>query len=131
MRLTEDQHAVEELAAQGAEEAFAGRVHPGAWTAVCRILAPFAWKTASKDRVKFVPRSRIRNRKFSNPLAESESEVAGLLYGPFARGFAVTPPRCIRRVPCSMNTKRYSRFSSTVSTWRPGTGRSPSSRWRR
>src|SRR5208282_2105711 len=29
MRLTEDQHAVEEFAAQGAEEAFAGRVHPG------------------------------------------------------------------------------------------------------
>jgi hypothetical protein len=29
MRLAEDQHAVEELAAQGTEEAFAGRVHPG------------------------------------------------------------------------------------------------------
>ena len=28
MRLTEDQHAVEELAAQGTEQAFAGRVHP-------------------------------------------------------------------------------------------------------
>jgi len=30
MRLAEDQHVVEELAAQGAGEAFAGRVHPGA-----------------------------------------------------------------------------------------------------
>jgi len=29
MCLTEDQHAVEELAAQGTEEAFAGCVHPG------------------------------------------------------------------------------------------------------
>ena len=47
---------------------------------------PFAWKTASKDRVKFDPRSRIRNRKFSNPLAEGEGEVAGLLHGPFASG---------------------------------------------
>ena len=28
MRFTEDQHAVEELAAQGTEQAFAGRVHP-------------------------------------------------------------------------------------------------------
>jgi hypothetical protein len=28
VRLAEDQHAVEELAAQGADEAFAGRVHP-------------------------------------------------------------------------------------------------------
>ena len=36
-------------------------------------------------------------------------------------GLAVTPPRCIRRVPCSMNTRTYSRFSSTVSTWKkPG-----------
>jgi len=29
MRFTEHQHAVQELAAQGTEEAFAGRVHPG------------------------------------------------------------------------------------------------------
>ena len=29
MHLTEDQQAVEELAAQGTEKAFAGRVHPG------------------------------------------------------------------------------------------------------
>jgi len=29
MRLAEDEHAPEELAAQGTEEAFAGRVHPG------------------------------------------------------------------------------------------------------
>jgi hypothetical protein len=33
----------------------------GAWTAVRRILAPVAWKTASKAQVKFDPRSRIRN----------------------------------------------------------------------
>ena len=33
-------------------------------------------------------------------------------------GLAVTPPRCIRRVPCSMNTRTYSLFSSTVSTCR-------------
>ena len=29
----------------------------GAWTAVRRILAPVAWNTASKERVKFGPRS--------------------------------------------------------------------------
>ena len=33
----------------------------GAWTAVRRILAPVAWKTASNEAVKFEPRSRIRN----------------------------------------------------------------------
>ncbi len=38
-------------------------------------------------------------------------------------GFAVTPPRCIRRVPCSMKTRMYSLFSSTVSTCRKSTAR--------
>jgi hypothetical protein len=37
----------------------------------------------------------------------------------------VTPPRCIRRVPCSMNTTTYMRFSSTVSTCRKSTARIP------
>ncbi len=40
-------------------------------------------------------------------------------------GLAVTPARCIRRVPCSMNTKTYSRFSSTVSAWKKSTARIP------
>ena len=40
-------------------------------------------------------------------------------------GCAVTPPRCIRRVPCSMNTSTYRRFSSTVSTCRKSTARIP------
>jgi hypothetical protein len=34
----------------------------GACTAVRTIVVPAAWKTASKDPVKFDPRSRIRNR---------------------------------------------------------------------
>jgi hypothetical protein len=33
-------------------------------------------------------------------------------------GLAVTPRRCIRRVPCPMNTRTCSRFSSIVSTCR-------------
>ena len=40
-------------------------------------------------------------------------------------GCAVTPPRCIRRVLCSMNTSTYRRFSSTVSTCRKSTARIP------
>jgi hypothetical protein len=42
---------------------------------------PAAGKTASKERVKFDPRSRIRNRKFPESLIEGEGEVAGLLHG--------------------------------------------------
>ena len=40
-------------------------------------------------------------------------------------GFAVTPPRCIRRVPCSMNTRTCSLLRSTVSTCRKSTATSP------
>jgi hypothetical protein len=34
-----------------------------------------------------------------------ESEVAGRLHRPLAGGMCGDPPRCIRRVPCSMNAK--------------------------
>jgi hypothetical protein len=40
-------------------------------------------------------------------------------------GLEVTPPRYIRRVPCSMNTRTYSRLRSTVSTCRKSTARIP------
>ena len=40
-------------------------------------------------------------------------------------GLAVTPPRCIRRVPCSMNTRTYSLLGSAVSTCRKSTARIP------
>ncbi len=49
MSLAEDQHPVEDLAAQGADEAFAGPFMRGAWTALRRILVPVAWKTASNE----------------------------------------------------------------------------------
>lgn len=50
--------------------------------------------------------------------AEGESEVAGLLHSPVLGGGMATPPRCIRRLPRSMNTSTYTRFRSTVSTSR-------------
>jgi hypothetical protein len=56
----------------------------GAWTAVRTILVPVAWKTASKEGVKFDPRSRIRKPDVLEPLVEAEGEVAGLLHGPLA-----------------------------------------------
>jgi hypothetical protein len=46
-------------------------------------------------------------------------------------GFAVTPPRCIRRVPFSMNTRTCSLFSSAVSTCRKSTAGTPAAcAWR-
>ena len=52
------------------------------------------------------------------PLAEIEGQVAACCAVQSPVGWAVTPPRCIRRVPCSTNTSTYSLVSATVSTCR-------------
>jgi hypothetical protein len=46
-------------------------------------------------------------------------------------GCALTPPKCIRRVPCSMNTRTYSLLSSTVSACWKSTARIPAAWVRR
>jgi hypothetical protein len=56
----------------------------GACPAVRTMVVPVAWKTASKEREKFEPRSRIRNRKSPGPLVQIQGQVAGLLHGPRA-----------------------------------------------
>ena len=93
--------------------------------AVRTILVPAAWKTASNETVKFDPRSRTRNLMLSNrsPRVRARLRACCTVQSPV--GCAVTPPRCIRRVLCSMNTSTYSRFSSTVSTCRKSTARIP------
>src|SRR5450755_298557 len=97
----------------------------GAWTAVRRILVPAAWKTASKDEVKFDPRSRIRNLMSSNRSSRLRARLRACCTVHSPVGFAVTPPRCIRRVPCSMNTRTCSLLRSTVSTCRKSTATIP------
>ncbi len=74
------------------------------------------WKTASNEAVKVGPRSRIRNRKSSDrsPGFRARLRACCAVHAPV--GCAVTPPRCIWRVPCSINTSTYSRASRTVST---------------
>ena len=54
--------------------------------------------------------------KVLEPLAEAEGDVAG---------FAVTPPRCIQRVPCPVNTRTCSLLRSMVSTCRKSTATIP------
>ena len=95
----------------------------GAWTAVRRILVPVAWKTASNEAVKFDPRSRIRNRMSPNRSQRVRARLRACCTVHSPVGLAVTPPRCIRRLPCSMNTRTYSLLSSTVSTCRKSTAR--------
>ena len=90
--LAEDQHMVQHLAAQGPARRSQIPFIRGTWTAQRGILVPAASNTASKERVKFDPRSRIRNRMSPEPLAGAEGEVARL-HRPFA-GLEATPPKC-------------------------------------
>src|SRR6266702_3321421 len=77
----------------------------GAWTAVRRIRIPQAAKTASNEAVKFDPRSRIKNVKSAKRSSRRMTRLRACCTVHSPVGFAVTPPRCIRRVLCSMNTK--------------------------
>ena len=63
----------------------------GAWTAVRRILAPVAWKTASNEMVKFESAVTDHESDVLEPLAEGEGEVAGLLHRPLAGGMCGHP----------------------------------------
>jgi hypothetical protein len=81
MPFAEDQHAVEELPAKGADKPLAGRVH-------ARSLDGGAQNPGSDgvERGGEV-RSAVADQKLDalEPLAEAEGQVAGLLHGPLAR----------------------------------------------
>ena len=80
----------------------------GTRTALRRILAPVAWKTASNEAVKFDPRSRITDLMSSNRWSRVRARLRARCTVHSPLGLAVTLPRCTRRVPCSMNTRTYS-----------------------
>jgi hypothetical protein len=73
----------------------------GAWAAVRKIRVPVAWKAASNEAVKFDPRLRIRNVTSSNRSAKLRERLRACCTVHAPVGLAVTPPMCIRRVPCS------------------------------
>jgi len=57
-----------------------------AWTALRRILAPVAWKTASKEAGEVRSAVAEQEPDALEPLAKAEGKVAGLLHGPLTRG---------------------------------------------
>jgi hypothetical protein len=116
VRFAEDEAAVKEFAAQGADGRSQIAFIRCAWTAVRKIVVPVAWKAASKERVKFDPRSRIKNRKSLNRSPRFIARLRACCTVQSPVGWAVTPPGCIRRVPCSVNISTYSLFSRMVST---------------
>jgi hypothetical protein len=104
-----------------------------AWTAVRRILAPVARKTASKERVKSGPRSRIRNLMSPDRSPGAEGEVAGLLHSPLTGRVCGDAAKCIRRVPCSMKIRsgaapdRCPQHAGSPTPWRARPSRQVSS----
>jgi hypothetical protein len=128
MAFPDDQHAVQELTAQGTDEALADRVHPGSPDGRPQDPGP-GGPEDSAERGSEV-RSPIADEEpdIPEPAAQADSEVAGPLHRPAPAGHAVTPPRCIRRVPCPVNTSTYRRLNSTVSTCRKATATIPAVR---
>src|SRR5271165_2781264 len=86
MPLTEDQHPVEELSAQGADEALADRVHPRSLDSGTQDPGTGGLEYGVKGAGEV--RSAVTNqeRDVCEPLVEAEGQVAGLLHGPFAGG---------------------------------------------
>ena len=66
MAFPEDQHAVQELTAQGTDQALADRVHPRSLDGRAHDPGAGGLETASNEAVKFEPRSRTRNLMSSN-----------------------------------------------------------------
>ena len=75
--------------------------------------------------MKFDPQSRIKNLMSANRSSRPMARLRACCTVHSPVGFAVTPPRCIRRVPSSMNTRTYSLLRSTVSACRKPSARIP------
>ena len=112
-------HSRRALAIQRSAIAFAR----GAWTGVFTIRTPIAVNTASNAAVNFVSRSRIKNFKPSARPSRFISRLRARWVTHAPVGWAVTPARCTRRVPCSMKNSTYRRRRNTVSTWKKSAAR--------
>ena len=86
MLLAEDQHAVEKLAAQRADEAFASRVHPRSLHGGPQDPGAVCLEDGVDGPGEI--RSAVANEELEllEPFAEAEGEVSGLLHGPLAGG---------------------------------------------
>ena len=84
-----------------------------------------AWNTAPDEAVKSGPRPRIRNVNLPDRWSRLKARLRACCTVHSPVGLAVTPPGCIRRVPCSMNTRTCSLFSVTVSACRKSAARIP------
>ncbi len=85
-----------------------------------------ASKTASDAAPYVSSRSRGGNRSESVRLPGSAARFRACRTARARVGWAVTPVRCRRRVPCSRNASTYRRLPRTVSRWKKSAAMIPS-----
>lgn len=85
---------------------------------VLTTRSPLALNTSSNAAVKIGSRSWITNRSLPMRSARSMARLRVCCTAHAPVGCAVTPAKWSLRVPCSVNTSTYNRWSSTVSTTR-------------
>jgi hypothetical protein len=124
VRLVEDQNPIEELTSQGTHSSLADRIL-GAHGGLSGASTSSAAKTASKEGGYFASRSRSRKR---NEAMRHPNVIAIFLaccVVHWAVGWAVTPARCRRRVPCSRKTRAYRQWNEMVPRCRRSAARMP------
>src|SRR5262249_53515304 len=121
----QDQSPVEELTAQGADEALADRVHPRRLHGRAHDSGAGGLEDGIEGRGEIRVAVTDQKTEVPEPLADVEGQVAGPLRRPVARRVGGDAARCIRRVPCSTNTSTYSLVSATVSTCRESAAKIP------
>ena len=95
---------------QSADQALADRVHPRRLHRDTHDGGAGGLKDGIEGAVKFQPLSRIRQRTSPNRSPRSRARLRVCWTVHALVGCAVTPPRCIQRVPCSMNTRHEQPF---------------------
>jgi hypothetical protein len=100
--LVDDQDAVEELAADAADERSAIPLARGARTGDLTIRTSMTVNTASYAAVNLASRSRVKNRERRPTSSRSMTRLRACGINQAPVGWAVTPRMCTRRVACSM-----------------------------
>jgi len=114
--LVQDQGPVEKLPAQGTDEALADRVHPRRQHGRAHDGGPGGLEDGIERRGEVRAAVTDQEPEVPNRSPRSRARLRACCTVHSPVGWAVTPPRCILWVPCSMNTSTYSLVSATVST---------------
>src|ERR1039457_4312986 len=84
MRVADNQDPVQKLAAQGADEALAGRVHSGSLDGGAQDYGAGGLEDGIEESSEVRSAVADQESEVLEPLVETDGQVAGLLHGPLA-----------------------------------------------